>query len=86
MRLTSQNWNRNFQVSQIEFLELSKKKPDGPLNKFKLQRVNQLLELANTYFESNDRPFQDFTIFSDDQLPTNSDVRMILSQYRMARP
>lgn len=66
-----------------EFLELSKKKPDEPLNKFKLRRVNQLLEQANTYLDLTDRPFADFSVFPDDELPTNSDVRVMLSQYRV---
>ena len=47
---------------------LSKKSPDGAINKFKLKFINQLIEEANQFLKEEDIPF-------------NSDVVMIISQY-----
>ena len=71
------------QVSNIldQFTELSKKKPDGPVNKFKLKLVNDLLTTANKIMPKERRPFPDFETFEEDDLPSNSDVVVILSQY-----
>lgn len=60
--------------------ELSKKKPNDPLNKFKLQYVNATLETLNELLGTG-KPFPDFEIFDPDQLPSNSDVRFLLAQY-----
>lgn len=65
-----------------EFAELSKKKPNDGVNTFKLTLVNKLLDTANGILDVTDRPFEDFERFDPDNLPTNSDVLMILSQYR----
>lgn len=64
-----------------EFTDLSKKKPDGPVNKFKLGLVNALLDQSNTILPKTTKPFEDFGTFDNDNLPTNSDVVVILSQY-----
>ncbi len=64
-----------------EIGELSKKKPNDGLNKFKLRLINTLLTQANTILAKESRPFADFELFSEDELPTNSDVVLILSQY-----
>lgn len=62
-----------------EFQELSKKKPDGVLNKRKVEIVNRLLrdihgilagESTSTYLD----------LLDEDDLPQNSDVVLILSQ------
>ena len=60
---------------------LSKKKPDGPINKFKLKLINLLIAEANKLLGNQYIPFDDFTIFDEDDLPTASDVVVILSQY-----
>ena len=60
---------------------LSKSKPDGPINKFKLTFINEKLTEANTILVGEFKPFKDFAQFDVDDLPTNSDVVMILSQY-----
>ena len=60
---------------------VSKKSPDSPINSFKLKFVNHLLKTANELLVGHYKPFDDFDIFSDDELPSNSDVVMILSQY-----
>lgn len=60
---------------------IAKKKPDDPLNKFKLNFINQMLEHANRLLGDRYRPFPDFAKFDADALPTASDVVTILSQY-----
>jgi hypothetical protein len=64
-----------------DFLELSRKKPDGAVNKFKLTLVNTILEQANSILDTANKPFGSFSIFNEDDVPTNSDVVVILSQY-----
>ncbi|HEX6804153.1 MAG TPA: hypothetical protein VF133_10785 [Terriglobales bacterium] len=63
-----------------EMSALSSKKPDGPVNKFKLNFINATLASINKLI-ADYRPFPDFDQFDVDTLPTNSDVVVILSQY-----
>ena len=72
--------------SQLEQLHneislLSKSKPDNPINKFKLSFINEVIAVANVILVGDFKPFRDFEVFDADELPTNSDVVMILSQY-----
>lgn len=67
-----------------EISTLSKKSPDGAVNKFKLGILNEKLSEANELLGEDSRPSKHFTIFDADSLPTNSDVVMMLSQYRDA--
>ena len=60
---------------------LSKKSQNDALNKFKMKFVNQAIAKANTMLGEKYKPFPDFIQFEDDDLPTNSDVTMILGQY-----
>jgi len=60
---------------------LSKSKPDNPINKFKLGFINEKLCEANTILTGDFKPFKDFALFNADELPSNSDVVMVLSQY-----
>jgi hypothetical protein len=71
------------QLGQLrsEVSALSKSKPDNPINKFKLGFINEKLAEANTILTGEFTPFKDFTVFDVENLPTNSDVVMILSQY-----
>lgn len=66
-----------------EMQTLVKKSPNDAINKFKLNLVNALLERANRFFEELKItfPFDDFRKFSEDQLPFNSDVLLVISQY-----
>ena len=60
---------------------LVKKNPNDVMNKFKLQLINKLLASANEIF-GDTKPFDDFDSFDiDGEMPTNSDVAMILGQY-----
>ena len=67
-------------IIHTEMSLLSKKSPNEPLNKFKLKFINNLIETANEILGEY-KPFEDFEVFSDDDLPTNSDVVFIISPY-----
>ena len=69
-------------VTIAEISELSKKKPNDAVNNFKLKYINKILEDANRLLGDTLKPFSDFTIFDEDDLPTNSDVSLILAQYK----
>lgn len=60
---------------------LSKKNPNDAVNKFKLKFVNQLIAESNIFLTEKYRPFSNFSSFNEDDLPQNSDVVFILSQY-----
>ena len=75
---------KHIDVLHEEIRELSKKKPDDPLNKFKLSLVNELLGVANDLLPPEERPFSSFVNFDEVNLPTNSDVVVVLSQYQSA--
>lgn len=64
-----------------EITSLSKKSPNDGVNKFKLRLVNKILEDANLILDNIHKPFDDFTVFDEDTLPSNSDVAFILAQY-----
>lgn len=63
-----------------EFRDLSSKKPNDQVNPFKLKYVNQAVKEANELLKDN-KPYKDFVEFKEEDLPTNSDVVMILSIY-----
>lgn len=64
-----------------DFLVLSKNKPNDLVNKFKLRLVNTVLGTANEIIDAKNKPFDDFTVFDENELPSNSDVVLILTQY-----
>jgi hypothetical protein len=64
-----------------EISTLSKKAPDGKMNKFKLKFINDVLKKATALLGAKYRPFADFEVFVDDDLPSTSDVVVVLSQY-----
>ena len=62
-----------------EFQELSKKKPDGALNKRKVEIVNRLLHDIHQILDGE--PTREYLdLLDEDDLPQNSDVNLILSQ------
>lgn len=72
--------------SQIQKLHsemsiLAKGKPDNPINKFKLKIVNEKVQDANTILTDTFKPLAGFELFDETELPTNSDVVIVLSQY-----
>lgn len=73
-------------VSQLDGFhqELSisvKKSQNDAVNLFKLNFINGVLRQCNELLGNNYRPFPDFEVFSSDDLPSNSDVTFIISQY-----
>ena len=64
-----------------EISTLSRKSYTDALNNFKLKLVNQVLKRTNELLGKDYKPFDDFTEFIEDDLPTNSDVTLVLSQY-----
>jgi hypothetical protein len=69
------------EVFHAEISALSKKKPNDAINKFKLKFINKVLEDANKLLKEKYKPFADFDYFKEDEIPTNSDITMMLSQY-----
>jgi len=65
----------------IEISALSKKSQNDALNKFKLKFINQILTEANSLLTDNYKPFADFNIFEESDMPSNSDAAMMLTQY-----
>src|SRR5690554_1354267 len=64
-----------------EISALSKKSQNDALNKFKLKFVNKILTDSNELLGENYKPFADFDFFDDNDMPTNSDAAMMLTQY-----
>jgi hypothetical protein len=64
-----------------ELAVLSKKSPSDVVNMFKLKFINQLLNESNGFLGEKYRPFNDFSEFDPDDVPQNSDVVFMLSQY-----
>lgn len=64
-----------------EITALSKKSPNDGVNIFKLKLINKVLQDANTVLDEKHKPFPDFSVFIEEDLPSNSDVVFILAQY-----
>ena len=60
---------------------LSRKSPNDAVNKFKIKFVNKIIGECNDVLGSDNKPFDDFSEFSEDEMPSNSDVTLIISQY-----
>ena len=66
-----------------EFDLLSKKKADGQLNPMKIKMVNRVLEpLKELFLHEASHKFLE--TLDQDEIPTNSDVVLIISQYESA--
>ena len=66
-----------------EFSLLSSKKADVQLNTMKIKMVNRVLEPLNEIFK-NEESHKFLDTLSEDEMPTNSDVVLIFSQYETA--
>jgi hypothetical protein len=64
-----------------EVSQLAKKSPNDGVNPFKLRLINKVILAGNQVLGDNYRPFTEFEKFDADDVPTNSDVTMIISQY-----
>lgn len=60
---------------------LAKKAPSDGLNNFKLSLINRALENANKVLGPRYLPFAGFDGFDADDVPSTSDVTLVLSQY-----
>ena len=64
-----------------EISQLAKKSPNDGLSKFKINLVNATIELAESTLGEKYKPFEGFVGFDVDDLPSNSDVTIVLAQY-----
>ena len=69
-----------FDALHQEFSNLTKKSPDGTINKFKAGIINQILKTANSILGKKS-PIDGFTELDLDSLPTYSDATLVISQY-----
>jgi len=66
-----------------EMKEFSKKKPDEPLNKFKVTNVNRVLAQIKEIMK--DEPTDEFLdLLDEDTLPSTSDSIIVIGQFRAA--
>ncbi len=64
-----------------EILTLSEKNPEDSPSKFKLQFINSVLFEANNVLTDKYIPVRGFECFNEDQTPTYSDMKLVISQY-----
>src|SRR5690554_1796537 len=65
----------------VEVTNLAKKSPNDGVNKFKLKFINEIILNSNKILGKSYKPLDSFEKFDEDDLPSNSDVTFILSQY-----
>lgn len=71
------------EAAHREMTELSKKKQDGIVNELKIKMLNRLLTRLGKVIE-NDPSHGFVDMLDEDTLPQNSDVVLILSQWKAA--
>jgi hypothetical protein len=64
-----------------EIGQLARKSPNDAVNNFKINLVNKVIERANNVLGDDFIPDTDFVGFDQDDIPSNSDVTMVISQY-----
>ncbi len=64
-----------------EMKEFCKKKPDEPLNKFKVKNVNRVLRQVKDIMQ-NDPTIEFLDVLDEDTLPSNSDTILVLAQFK----
>lgn len=94
-KLKSKKLPSQFQVEKFEMLEkladsmyleikaFSSKKPDDPLNKLKVKNINRVLSQLKDIL-SNEPTCEFLDLLDEESLPTNSDVIIILGQFKAA--
>ena len=71
------------QAAHREMGELSKKKQDGIVNTLKIRNINRLLKDLKGILEKD--PSRDYVeLLDEEELPQNSDVVLLLSQWEAA--
>jgi len=71
------------QSAYKEMSELSKKRPESPLNMYKVKMINRILIPLKELLK-NETVADYLDVLDTDDLPTNSDVVLIMSQYSKA--
>ena len=61
--------------------DLSKKKPDGPVNQTKVRVINRLLSAVRELLKSH-ASLEFLDLLSEEDLPSSSDCTLILGQYQ----
>src|SRR5258708_17953543 len=69
-----------FDALHQEATASSKKHPDKPVSKFKVDLANSVLESARKVLGTS-APTLDFEKFNTDDLPTNSDLSFVVTQF-----
>jgi len=69
------------QSLHTEIGTLSKKSPNDAVNKFKLKLINNLLQTGNELLKGEYKALAGFDQFDEVDIPTNSDVTVVLAQY-----
>lgn len=57
-----------------------RRRADAPVTKFQLKLINSVVSEANAVL-GNRKPLSEFTEFEEDDIPTASDVSMVIAQY-----
>lgn len=78
-RLTGQ-----LEAHHREIATLNKKSPVDAVNAFKLKFINATITESNALLGASKKPFPEFENFEIDDVPSNSDVTLILAQYLQA--
>jgi hypothetical protein len=64
-----------------EVSALAKKSPNDAVNSFKIKFINTSVSNCNKFLGETYKPFDDFDVFDIDDVPSNSDVTFIISQF-----
>lgn len=73
--------NKMIEAIYSEMKEFSKKKPDDPLNKFKVKNINRVLEQVKEILK-NEPTAMFVDILDDETLPSNSDAILVVGQFK----
>lgn len=64
-----------------EISQLARKAPNDAVNKFKLGFINSIVSSANAVLGDEYKPLDGFVQFDADEVPSNSDVTLIIGLY-----
>ncbi len=67
-----------------ELSVLSKKSPNDAVNNFKLKIINNIISQCNEFLGKKNMPIDGFELFDEDDVPTNSDLIFVITQYSEA--
>ena len=73
--------NAQLKGLHTEIQTLAKKSANDSVNLFKLRLINAVLEKTNAFLNDAQKPIEYFSRFDENDMPSNSDVLIVLSQY-----